>query len=203
MGGGYSKVPTPWPGQNGGGGTPRYLPLPPQPRYLPPGQVRTGVPKVPTPTRLGWGRGTPRYLPTRLGWGRGYPKVPTPWPGQNRGTQGTYPHQVRMGEGYPKVPPHQVRMGEGVLQDTYPPPRSGWGDPPPPPPPHRPGQGSCGYLGPRTCFTAGGMPLAFTQEDFLVTYMCVQAASLLIESRIVLVDGQLYGNHNGSIRFKC
>ena len=55
MGGGGPKVPTP------------------QPRYLPPGQVRMGegYPKVPTPTA----------------------KVPTPWPGQDRGEgvpQGTY-----------------------------------------------------------------------------------------------------------------
>ena len=131
-----AKVPTPQPryllhtqpGQNRGGGTPRYQP--PQPRYLPsakvpttpPSQVRTGegYPKVPTPP--------PTKVPTPL------PpvKVPTLWPGQDgEGVpQGTYPPWPRYlptpsakvptplarsgwGRGYPKVPTH---LGQG----TYP-----------------------------------------------------------------------------------
>ena len=54
----------------------------------------------------------------------------------------------------------------------YPSPRWGdWGTPQPgqdgvPPPPPPPGQNSRT----RTCYAAGGMPLAFTQEDCLVSF---------------------------------
>ena len=103
---GYPKVPTHWPGQDGGGV--------PQGTYLPP------------PARSEQGRGgTPRYLPpARSGWGEGYAKVPNPQPGQYGGTPSYLPTcQVRMGGGVPQgtYPPGQVRMGEGIPQGTYPP----------------------------------------------------------------------------------
>ena len=82
---------------------------PPNPRYLPPIQVRMGegYPKVPPPAKVptppsrsgqGW-RGTPRYLPpvqVRVPQGTYTPpaKVPTPHPGPDR--EGD--------RGYPKVP---------------------------------------------------------------------------------------------------
>ena len=65
-----TKVPTPYPGQDGGRGTPRYLSPASQPRYLPSVQVRMGKgvpqvtnhpPKVPTP---------PPKVPTLLPWNR-------------------------------------------------------------------------------------------------------------------------------------
>ena len=88
----------------GGGGTSRYLP---------PGQG-----SYPSPSRSGWGRGTPSYLPPiQVRTGGGYPKVPTPV-------------QVRMGGGSTAryLPPIQVRMGGTARylppsQGTYPPPR--------------------------------------------------------------------------------
>ena len=113
----------------GGGGTPRYLPLWPDPdgggrgyllpwpRYLPPGQVQMGegYPKVPTP----W--------PGPDG-GRGYPKVPTP----PHPSQGTYcPH------------PSRSRWGEGVAKGTYPPSQGTY---PPPVQVQMEGGGSQRYL---------------------------------------------------------
>ena len=90
----------------GGGGIPRYLPPPHQPRYLPP-QARSwwgGVPQGTYPlVRSRWGGVTPMYLP--------------PWPDlMGEGVpQGTYPPA--------KVPTPlgQVRQGEGVPKGTYPP----------------------------------------------------------------------------------
>ena len=83
----------------------------------------------------------------RSGWwgGGGYP-IPvvggTPRPGLDR------------------VPPGQVWMdGEG---GAVPHPCGGGGTPPPPI-----RQSSIAS----TCYTAGGMPLAFTQEDFLVHFI--------------------------------
>ena len=100
-----AKVPTPWPGQDGGGGIPRYLPT---------SQVRTGDGVVRSTT------------PGQVRMGEGVAKVPNHQPGQDGGgssprylsashvrtgeavAQGTIPHpsQVRMGggRGYPKVP---------------------------------------------------------------------------------------------------
>ena len=82
--------------------------------------------------------------PARSGWlGRGYPG------------------QVWMvGGGVPRAPPGQVWM-------AYPPTMTGWGTHPPwldgvPPPPTSIAS---------TCCTASGMPLAFTQEDFLLVYL--------------------------------
>ena len=119
-------------------------------------------------SRSGWG-GTPSQVwlggdpIPGLARGRGYP-IPgldplPPGPGQD----GVPPDQVWMG--YPPRP------GMGYLPETWdgvPPLRPGIGYPP------RPGMG---YPLPRpppnwdiasTCYAAGGMPLAFTQEDFLV-----------------------------------
>ena len=175
---GYRKVPNP-PARSGQGVLQGiYLPWP---RYLPPstGQVRMGgrgYPKVPTslpskvpnpppPARSGWTEGVPQGtspLPAKVPtpWpgqdGEGYPKVPTPWArsgwGEETPPRYLLPSQVRTGgEGVPQGtnPSGQVKMGgEGISQGSYP-----------------LGQR---YLWPRTCYTAGGMPLAFTQEDFLV-----------------------------------
>ena len=113
-------------------------------RYLPwPGPRYLRPP--PPPQFLMWG--TARYLPPLP------PKVPTPWPGPSgEGVpQGAYPP--------PKVPTTWLDPDGGVPQGTYP-----------------PGQVRMGGRGypkvptarPRTCYTAGGIPLAFKQEDFLV-----------------------------------
>ena len=105
-----------------------------------------------------------------------------PIPGLGRGRRrGGYPIQGLDRGGYLGYPPDggylgypQTRSGWGI-----PPTRSGWGKPP------GPGMGSPANLGwdnpPQTwdrvpppdlgwgtCYAAGGMPLAFTQEDFLV-----------------------------------
>ena len=78
-----------------------------------------------------------------------------------QGEGGTYPGQVQMGGGgtprYIPHPPARSGQGRGVPQGTYPQPGQGEGVPQGTYPPR-----------PRTCYTAGGMPLAFTQEDFLV-----------------------------------
>ena len=169
MGEGVPQGTYPWPGQDGRGSTPRYLPA---------SQVRTGE---------GVPQGT--YPPARSGQGEEYPKVPTPQPhpGQGLATwqvvcllhshgrtflvrmgdrvpQGTYPWPGQDGGGStPRyLPPSQVRTGEGVRQGTYPPSqvRTGGGVPQGTYPPTSPW--------PRTCYMAGGMPLAFTQENFLV-----------------------------------
>ena len=93
----------------------------------------------------------------RSGWW-GYLEYPPPWldvvPPFHHDWMG-YPPQWL--DGIPH--PHHDWMG-------YPPPptMTGWGTPPPPPPPPP-------WFDPTsiasTCYTAGGMPLAFTQEDFL------------------------------------
>ena len=105
-----------------------------------PFKVWVGVPCC----RSGWG------IPcSRSGWGvphprsgQGVPGVP-PWPGLDGERYPGCPWPGLDGGGYPH---HQEWMGY-----------------PPPPPPIR--QSSIAS----TCYTAGGMPLAFTQEDFLVT----------------------------------
>ena len=154
LGGGYSI-----PGLAGGG-----VPHPrsglgvggPHPRSgwgvpgVPPNQVRMGY-----PLDLGWG--TPLDMgqgtPLDLGWG-------TPSPRHGQGTPWTWDRvPPRPGTGYPPdlgrgTPPD---LGRGTPQtwDRVPPPTDlGWGTPPP-------GIAS-------TCYAAGGMPLAFTQEDLLV-----------------------------------
>ena len=102
----------------------------------------------------------------------GVPQLRSGWRG------GLYPSQVWMGV------PHPRSGWWGVLQGT--PPRTGWVPPPQPgldgvPPPLRTGYGNpppeLDGVTPNsirqsstasTCYSAGGMPLAFTQEDFLV-----------------------------------
>ena len=89
--------------------------------------------------------------------------------GQRRGLDGGIPHHwdwmgvplaIGTGWGYPQswdwmgVPPHQDWIG-------YPLSRTGWGTPPLP---HRDTESSMAS----SCYTAEGMPLAFTQEEFLV-----------------------------------
>ena len=142
------------------------------------------VPRVPPP-RSGWWWGYPRVHPRQVGmvggtWGTpqpggrylGYPSGQvwmmggtwgTPWPGLDGGGTWHTPSQVGV-SGYP---PGQVWMGGGTW--GTPSARSGWypGYPPPgldgvPPTPIR--QSSIA----RTCYLAGSMPFAFTQEDFLV-----------------------------------
>ena len=73
----------------------------------------------------------------------GAPAWGTPWQGMP--TQGTPPQ----GGHPPRVPPHPG-LGGGPTQGT------------PPPPPSRSSSIAC------SCYAAVGMPLAFTQEDFLV-----------------------------------
>ena len=84
------------------------------------------------------------------GWG-GYPhlgQIPGGGRGQGRGGVGTPPH------------PGQI-PGQGVGQGGYPLSRSD------------PRMGGSPYWNgiACTCYAAGDMPLAFTQEDFLVTYL--------------------------------
>ena len=79
----------------------------------------------------------------RSGWG-----VPHPRSGQGGGVPRVLPHHQ---DGVPPIsrmgyPPVQVRIGGGYLN---------WNSM------------AC------TCYAAGGMPLAFTQEEFLV-YRCIQ-----------------------------
>ena len=80
---------------------------------------------------------------------------------------GGVPHPVLMGGGYP----HLANGGYHHLTGggTPPPIRTGWGIPPtllgpdggtPPPQIWSQSNSAC------TCYTAGDMPLAFTQEDF-------------------------------------
>ena len=82
---------------------------------------------------------------------------------------GGYPSKVWLGGGTPSqvwsggVPPDQVWMGYPPGPGTgSPPPRPGTGYPPPDQVWIR--QSSTAS----TCYAAGGVPLAFTQEDFLV-----------------------------------
>ena len=101
---------------------------------------------------------------TPSSWWGGYPILspgggvphPVDWGYPIPGPGGGYPIQLT-------VPPVQDWM-------RYPLSRTGWGTPPcprldgvPPPPVRR--QSS---IASSTCYVAGGMPLAFTQEDFLM-----------------------------------
>ena len=97
---------------------------------------------------LWWGGGGVPHLADRGGGGRGgYPIQLT-----------EYPHP-RLDE----VLPIQDWTGYPLVQDWmgYTPSKTGWGIPPPPPPIRRLISKVC------TCYAAGGVPLAFTQ-DFLV-----------------------------------
>ena len=155
------------------GGTPIW-PI----RGLPPSQIRIG--DTPSQVRMGGGHPLPRS-----GCGG--------TPSQVRmGGEGT-PSQVRMGGGYPLARSGQEGTpfpgwDEGGVCH----PRSGWRYP-------FPGQygGYLGYplsvaWGPRsgwggtpnwnsmacTCLAAGGMPLAFTQEDFVVEQIISQSSTV-------------------------
>ena len=104
--------------------------------------------------------------------GRGYRPWSLPPPPARSGQDGRVPQSISSQSGqdggrwYPKVHPPPTRSGQGVPQGTYPPhPRPGQDGRrqcpkvPTPPPPR-----------PRTCYTVGDMPLAFTQEDFLAHF---------------------------------
>ena len=92
--------------------------------------------------------GYPGYPLARSGWWGGGRKGD---PLDGRGYQGTLWPGLD-GGGVPKVPTGQVWCGGGY-------PGTGWGTLPPI------RQSSIAS----TCYAAGGMPLAFTQEDFLVS----------------------------------
>ena len=92
--------------------------------------------------------GVPHF---RSGWG-----YPIPGLDGRLGTQGTPPPGL-VGGGYP---PNQVLMVGGVPR--VPPQPPGLDGVPIPPPIRQSNIAS-------TCYAAGGVPLAFTQEDFLVT----------------------------------
>ena len=109
--------------------------------------------------RSGWG-GTPSQAWVGgypiLGLGGGYP-IPGLDGGVPRGTL------TRSGWGVPGIIPDQVWMVGGV--PGIPPNHQDWmGYPPPTHPPIR--QSSIAS----TCYTVGGVPLAFMQEDFLVKF---------------------------------
>ena len=104
-----------------------------------------------------------------MGEGNSFSLLVCPHPG------GTYPGQVQMGGEVPQgTYPHPGQDGGGVPQGTYPwPGQDGGRGTPKYLPPARLGrgvpQGTYPPPPPRTCYTAGGMPLVFTQEDFLVS----------------------------------
>ena len=127
-----------------------------------------------TSRREGWEGGVTHILPIR----GGTPILP------NQGGRYSHPSQLRRG-----VPSSQVRMG-GVIPHPrsghgvslsqiwamgYPHPRSwdtpipGWGYYPDQVPGQEGGTPNWNSIG-CTCYTAGGMPLAFTQEDFLFIF---------------------------------
>ena len=130
-------------------------------------KVWEGVPRhrseggIPHPG-LHWGGGTPSQVlvggtPSQV-WMGGTPGNP------HHDWMGYPPGQVWMLEGgYHQVPPHHDWMG-------YPPPRPGLdgrGDGTPGTPPTMIGWGTPPPSS-STCYASGGVPLAFTQEDFLV-----------------------------------
>ena len=171
-----------------------------------------GVPHVRsqggTPARSGWWgvphprRGT-RYTPQPGLDGGGYPSevltmggtwVPPPhikaWLGYPRPWDGV-PPTIKTWLGYPPTPwdgvPPQPGMGYPPIKTWlgYPPP---WDGVPPPTwdgvPPLPPRQSSIAS----TCYAAGGMPLAFTQEDFLVPpwFWCAGQTSAEVQNRGIL-----------------
>ena len=155
-----------------GGGTPSQVwmggPIPGLDGSVP-HPVDQGVPHP----RSGWGVPKSSWLgtPSQVWTGGHHPRsewgcTPSSWPGgtSSQVWMGVTPSQVWMGRyaGLTLL----ARTGLGTLPDL------GWGTPPwpgldglPPPPPFR--QSSIAS----TSYAAGGMPLAFTQEDFLVVNM--------------------------------
>ena len=95
-----------------------------------------------------WMVGSTQSTPPQQVWMVGVPGVP-PWPGlDGGGVPGVPPSQVWMVEGYPwYLAPGQVWMVGGVPRVS---------------PPHQ------DWMGYPPCYAEGGMPLAFTKEDFLV-----------------------------------
>ena len=147
----------------GGGGTPSQVWVG---GYPTPGLGR-GYLEYPPLTRSGWG------TPLDLGWG-------TPGTGSPQ-TWDRYPSPLDLGPGTPQtwdgVPPHDrvpPDLGSGTPPDLGPgtPPTWHWVPPKtwdwvPPPDQVRIRQSSTAS----TCYAAGGVPLAFTQEDILV-FIC-------------------------------
>ena len=106
---------------------------------------------------------SPRFFPRSFRGGGGEDWWFTPVPGPFR--LGGYPSPGQ--EKYPSpgkdgVPPARSRWGTRPGQDGVPPSQD-WGTPPP-------GQN----IRARTCYAAGGMPLAFMQEDCLVFNMNIE-----------------------------
>ena len=164
VGGGYpSQVwvvgGVPQPGLDGGGGVPQSGLDGGEGGY--PSQV--WMVEGSTPARSWWG-GTL----ARSWWLGGYPGQVlmvgvVPRPGLDGGGYPRYPLARSGWWGVPGVPPYHVWMGY---------PLTGWGTPmtgwsTPPTPPAMTGWGTPPTSIASTCYAAGGMPLAFTQEDFL------------------------------------
>ena len=126
----------------------RGVPCPRSGWGVPHPRLRQGVAhprsrQVGTPSQVQMG-GTPSQV-----WTGRYPI-----PGLDGGTHsadGGYPHP-RSGQIPQGTPPHPR------LDGIPPPSKTGWGTPSHPP-----------ISKASTCYAAGGVPIAFTQEDFLVT----------------------------------
>ena len=180
FGGGY-----PIPGLAGGGGGTSIPGLAGEVSHL---RLGRGVPHP------SWGGCTQGIPPTRSGWGtpQTWDRVPPP----DQVWMGYPPDQVWMGYSprtWDRVPPQDLGQGnpprtwdgvppdlgwgtpqtwDGVTSQTWdrvpPAPRPGTGYHPPPPDQVWIRQSSTAS----TCYVAGGVPLAFTQENFLVlTYI--------------------------------
>ena len=113
--------------------------------------------------RSRWGGGTPSQVWTRGGRGVPYPADGKVSPSKIR-TGGT--PQSKTGWVLPNprldgVPPSRTGWG------TPPPSKTGWGTPPP-------------VSKASTCYASGGVPLAFTQEDFLVLCSIYQLVGIEI-----------------------
>ena len=153
----------------------------PRPRWG--GEVphpKSGQGRYPIP---GLGGGTPGYPPWPGLDAGGVPRVPPSQVWMVGGTQGT-PWPGLDGGGVPRVP-----LWPGLDGGGYSLARSGWwGVPEVPPLPGLDGvlstpirQSSIAS----TCYLAGGMPLAFTQEDFLVLH---KMWSTYIHNALLLVN---------------
>ena len=88
-------------------------------------------------------------------------------------TRGDTPREVPPPPKVDTPQPWQDR--ERVTQGRYPPAEVG-----------TPGQGRYPPPPPSTCYMAGGMPLTFTQEDFLVNHIIVFLAKPLLDSLCVM-----------------
>ena len=150
-GGGGTPVAGSFPGHwshvlSGGYPSPRFFPrsLIPGPFFGVPQSWPGGVPQddiPPPPGQVRMGHPSPRFFPRSLIPGPFF-GVSQSWPGGVPQDDIPPPNHFRMG--HPPPPRSQVRMGYS-----------------PPPPPGQSSRTS-------TCYAAGGMPLAFTQENLLV-----------------------------------